>query len=128
MLALTTFLAPALASAAVSIGVVFSNGPGGTGLGSLANTIINLINGVLVPLLFSVAFIVFLYGVFKKYIWSRGDEAEVEAGHKLILWGLLGFVVMISVWGLVNVVATSFGLTGYSAPCPPSSIPGVNGC
>lgn len=88
------------------------------GIGYIACTIINTINGVLVPLLFAIAFIVFLYGVFKKYIWSRGDEAEVEVGHKLILWGLIGFVVMVSLWGLVNVVSSTFGLGGQTLVQP----------
>lgn len=90
---------------------------------AVASTIIYTINFVLVPLLFAIAFIVFLYGVFKKYIWSRGDESAVEEGHKLILWGIIGFVVMISVWGLVNVVSNTFGLSGYGAPPTPSSVP-----
>jgi len=89
----------------------------------VASTIIYIINYVLVPVLFAIAFIVFLYGVFKKYIWSRGDETAVEEGHKLILWGIVGFVVMISLWGLVNVVASSFLLSGYSAPPTPVSYP-----
>ena len=88
---------------------------------AVAQNIIYVINNVLVPLLFAVAFIVFLYGVFKKYIWSRGDETAVEEGHKLILWGIIGFVIMISLWGLVNVVANTFGLYGVGAPMLPRS-------
>jgi Ni,Fe-hydrogenase I cytochrome b subunit len=65
----------------------------------------------MVPILFAVAFITFLYGVAKKYIFARGDEAAVEEGHKLILWGVIGFVVMISIWGLVNVVNDTLGLS-----------------
>ena len=94
---------------------------GGAAICNLANTILFIINFVLVPVLFAIAFIVFLWGVFKSYIWSRGEEAEVKKGHQLILWGLIGFAVMISIWGLVNVVASTFGLVGYSAPPLPQS-------
>lgn len=86
------------------------------GIGCVANTVLYIINYILVPVLFAIAFIVFLYGVTKKYIFSHGETAEVEEGHKLILWGLIGFVVMISVWGLVNVVGNTFGLLGVGAP------------
>jgi hypothetical protein len=92
-----------------------------TGICGVANTIIYIINGILVPVLFALAFIVFLYGVAKTYIFSAGEAAEVERGHKLILWGIIGFVVMISLWGLVNVVASTFGLGGVGAPPPPQS-------
>ncbi len=99
---------------------------------SLANIIINTINGVLVPLLFAIAFIVFLYGIAKAYIFSGGEPDKVSEGHKLILWGLVAFAVMISVWGLVNIVAYSFGLNGsYAPPTPTSysgqSVPGTYG-
>jgi hypothetical protein len=90
------------------------------GVCSVAATIVGLINNVLVPLLFAIAFIMFLYGVTTKYILSHGEQAKVEEGHKLILWGIIGFVVMISIWGLVNVVASTFGLGG-GAPTLPTS-------
>ena len=93
----------------------------GNNICQVASTILYIINFVLVPVLFAIAFIVFLWGVFKTYIWSRGDETAVTQGHKLIFWGVIGFVVMISLWGLVNVVANTFGLAGYGAPRPPSS-------
>lgn len=119
---------PSLASAAVSVGVVITSGGGGIGCGGgdicgVASTILYLINDVLVPVLFAIAFIVFLYGVAKAYIISpaSGDSEAVKEGHKYILWGIIGFVIMISLWGLVNIVANTFGLSGYTAPCLPSS-------
>ncbi len=87
----------------------------------VAGTILYLINDVAVPVLFAVAFIVFLYGIAKAYIFSGGDPAEVAKGHKLVLWGIVAFAVMISIWGLVNVVAGTFGLSGSYAPELPTS-------
>lgn len=88
-----------------------SSGSTDGGIGGIVSTqIIPLINNVFVPLLFAVAFIVFLYGVAMKYILSNGDETKVEEGHKLILWGLIGFFVMVSVWGMVNILVDTFGL------------------
>jgi hypothetical protein len=77
----------------------------------LGGDIIGIINGILVPVLFALAFIVFLWGVAKTYIFSGGDAAQVKQGHWLILWGLIGFAVMLSIWGLVNIVTDTFGLT-----------------
>ena len=89
----------------------------------IADTVLYLINSVAVPLLFAISFIVFLYGIANAYILHPGDEAAVTKGHKLVLWGLIGFAVMISLWGLVNVVASTFGLYGASAPELPVSYP-----
>jgi hypothetical protein len=90
----------------------------------IASTLLFLINSVLVPLLFAAAFIMFLYGIAKAYIFSGGDAATVADGHKLVLWGVIGFVVMISLWGLVNIVSNTFGLSGTfqgSLPTSPTS-------
>lgn len=89
----------------------------------LAGTILYIINGVLVPVLFAVAFIMFLYGVAKTYIFSMGDPDEVAQGHKLVLWGVVGFVIMISLWGLVNIVANTFLLQYAPPPVLPTSYP-----
>lgn len=94
-----------------------------SGLCGIASLIIYLINTVLVPLLFAVAFIVFLYGIAKTYIFSHGEPGEVEQGHKIILWGLVGFFVMVSVWGMVNVIATTFGLNQVGSPTTPVFTP-----
>jgi len=140
-----TFLVPTLASAQSvynpgyvqnqTTGYTFgflstSGGFGGFGgLGcsgtvcGVADTILYLINNVAVPLLFAISFIVFLYGIANAYILHPGDEAAVKSGHKLLLWGLIGFAVMISIWGLVNVVANTFGLGGSYAPPTPVSYP-----
>ncbi len=139
---LALLIAPSLASAQTSIysgpggfsysspgfSIGFGSGAGGgmfacgaSNICQVASTILFIINNVLVPVIFALAFIVFLWGIFKTYIWSSGDEAEVGKGHKLILWGIIGFVVMVSLWGLVNVVANTFGLAGYGAPLLPKS-------
>jgi len=95
-------------------------GGGTTGFGivGVGYTILSIINGVLVPVLFAISFIVFLYGIAKTYIFSHGDEGAVETGHRIILWGLIGFAAMISVWGLVNVAVNTFGLGGMLVPPP----------
>ncbi|MDP2665423.1 MAG: hypothetical protein Q8P23_02095 [bacterium] len=94
---------------------------GASNICQVASTILYIINYVLVPVLFALAFIVFLYGIAKAYIFSGGDPAKVSEGHKLLMWGIIAFVVMISLWGLVNVVANTFGLYGAPAPCLPNS-------
>lgn len=104
-----------------TFGVFFGTGGGPLGgcassLCGIASTILYIINSILVPIIFAFAFIVFLWGIYKAYIYSAGDPVEVEKGHKLIFWGLIAFAVMISVWGLVNIVTNTFGLAGTYGP------------
>jgi NADH:ubiquinone oxidoreductase subunit 2 (subunit N) len=72
--------------------------------------IINIINTVAVPVLFAIAFLVFIYGIFQYFILSRGDEEKQGLGRSLMLWGLIGFFLMVSVWGLVNILIGTFSL------------------
>ncbi len=93
----------------------------------LGGGVVYVINTILVPVLFALAFIVFLFGVARKYIFSNGDSGKVAEGHRLILWGLIGFVVMLSLWGLVNIVTNTFGLAEpiLGQPLPHGPIPGT---
>ncbi len=72
--------------------------------------IINIINNIAVPLLFAVAFIVFIFGIFQYFILSRGDEEKQGKARGLMLYGLIGFFLMVSVWGLVNILIGTFSL------------------
>lgn len=84
-------------------------GPSAT-FGTIGTTIqnfIQFINNILVPLVFALAFLFFIWGLFKYFIYST--EEGKEQGKDLMLWGIIAFVVMVSVWGIVNVVASGLG-------------------
>lgn len=80
--------------------------------------IIDTINGVLVPVLFAIAFIVFLWGAFTTFIVGAGSEEVKEKGKNLMLYGLIGFFVMVSIWGLVNILTGSVSLNAGQATPP----------
>ncbi|MBA3789423.1 hypothetical protein H0X32_03475 [Patescibacteria group bacterium] len=77
---------------------------------SLGAFIITFINTVAVPVIFAIAFIVFVFGVFQYFIFGRGNEEAAKQGRSLMLYGLIGFFLMVSVWGLVNILVGSIGL------------------
>ncbi|MFM2330896.1 MAG: Type secretion system pilin [Candidatus Parcubacteria bacterium] len=88
-------------------------------ISDVGSFIIDTINNVLVPVLFSIAFIVFLWGAFQVFIFGANSEEVKEKGKNHMLWGLIGFFVMVSVWGLVNILTgtISFGNnTGVNTP------------
>ncbi|GEM_PF-1330569 len=82
----------------------------------IAALLLALINGVLVPLIFAFAFIVFLFGIFRYFIAGGDNPEEQKKGKQLVIYGLIGFFIMVSLWGLVNIVSNTFGLTGSSHP------------
>jgi len=83
--------------------------------------IIDTIDNVLVPVLFAVAFIVFLWGAFDAFILGANSEEEKMKGKNLMLWGLIGFFVMVSVWGLVNILTNTANLGNNSGVTLPGA-------
>jgi hypothetical protein len=90
-----------------------STGASNPGAGGINNTYLDFyksliqgtVNSYLVPILIAIAFIVFLFGVYKYFIQGAADEKNREEGRKFVLWGIIGFVIISSVWGLVNIVS-----------------------
>ncbi|MHB8660720.1 MAG: pilin [Minisyncoccota bacterium] len=83
-------------------------------------SIINIINGLVAPVLLAIAFIFFLWGVYKYFIFGATNDTERATGRQFVLWSIIGFVVIFSIWGLVGVVGSTFGLSpgGYAPPYP----------
>jgi hypothetical protein len=62
----------------------------------------------IVPLIFSVALVVFLIGVVR-FIQATGS-AEREEGRQFMIWGVVALAVMFGVWGLVKILGATFGV------------------
>jgi hypothetical protein len=90
----------------------------GTYVQGYSNTLISIINIYLVPALLAVAFIVFLWGVFKQFIW-KGDSGEAHTeGSKFVASGLIGFVIILSLWALVNIARVTLGVNNSATNHP----------
>ena len=83
------------------------------------------IDNVLIPLVFTVALLVFLYGMFNYFLVQGDNEQARDTGRRMILWSIVGFVMMVSIWGIVNIVAT--GLFGTTQPPDIPGTPTVSG-
>lgn len=78
-------------------------------LASLTDSIVTFVNTTLVPAIYALAFLIFLVGMVRFFFLEQSDQARAR-GKQLMLWGIIGFVVMFSVWGLVNLLLASFGV------------------
>ena len=84
---------------------------------SLIDGVIYVINAFLVPLVFALAFITFIFGIYRGFIATDGDRKE---GRKFAVWGVLGMVGMFSVWGLVQILINSVGFGSMNQPRIPT--------
>ncbi|HYD93375.1 MAG TPA: hypothetical protein VEB18_02890 [Candidatus Paceibacterota bacterium] len=64
--------------------------------------ILPIVDGLIVPLLYALAFIFFLIGIVR-LLFSQ-SETERSKGRDFALWSVIGFAVIFSVWGLVRVL------------------------
>ena len=97
---------------------------GGSTLGAYLGSIIGFINAILVPFIFAIAFIVFIWGMFQYFILGGANEEAREKGKSLAIWGLIAFVVMVSIWGIVNLFVGTFRFGGQNSPQLPRFTPG----
>jgi hypothetical protein len=63
----------------------------------------------LIVLAFAVAGVIFIWGVFQ-FIRSGDDPSARAEGAKHILWGLLGFVIMMSAYGIIYIILNTFDI------------------
>ncbi|MCC6290489.1 hypothetical protein IT398_00205 [Candidatus Nomurabacteria bacterium] len=83
----------------------------------LVNTLITKVLNPLSYLFLAVAVAYFLMGVLK-YVRQSGSDDDREEGRKMMIYGIVALFVMVSVWGLVNVLGGTFNLDNNSLPVP----------
>jgi len=79
-----------------------------TGFGAI---VINFINQTLVPLVFAVALLLFIYGAYLYFIQGGGEDDSRKQGKTYILYAIITFVVMVSVWGITTLIANGLGFS-----------------
>jgi heme/copper-type cytochrome/quinol oxidase subunit 2 len=85
--------------------------------GGLSGAIGNLqtVVTLFIGFLFVLATAVFLWGIVV-YLTAAGDESKIEGGRKYIIWGLIALFIMLAVWGIVQILVATFGITGTGIP------------
>lgn len=73
-----------------------------------------IIGAAIIPLIFTLAFLYFLWGMVM-FIKGADDVKKREESKKFIYWGIIGLTVMVAVWGIVQIVTSTFGL-GNTVP------------
>lgn len=103
-LAAATVLLPALASAVT--------------LFDTLGVLTTLLNGI-IGLFIVLAVVTFFWGLIM-YIFNMGGEGKEAASHgvRLMLWGVIALFVMVSIWGILGLLRTTFNVTSNTAMVP----------
>lgn len=57
---------------------------------------------------FATAFFLFVFGIVQ-FIWKL-DEGAQNDGKQHMLWGIVGMLIMVSVWGIIALIDNTFKL------------------
>ncbi|HEC94263.1 MAG TPA: hypothetical protein ENI56_02760 [Candidatus Kaiserbacteria bacterium] len=75
----------------------------------LLDNIITQIINPLIMLIAAAAFILFLYEVYQ-LIRSAGSDTERTDAKRGVLWSFIGLVIIFGVYGILNIVTSTFNL------------------
>ncbi len=74
-----------------------------------------IINNSIIPLIFALAVVMFVWGVVQ-FVINSDEEAKKEKGKQFMIWGIIALAVMLSVWGLVGIFTSTFNINGSVLP------------
>lgn len=89
--------------------------------GSLQTFLTNLVtflSDTVVPFLIAVAFLFFVVNAVRYFVLGSTNEEDREKAKALAIYGVAAFVFIVIFWGIINLLSSSTGLEGQSAPVP----------
>ncbi|MFA6503070.1 MAG: hypothetical protein WCT45_02340 [Candidatus Paceibacterota bacterium] len=79
-------------------------------VGSGSTGIIGVMNLVVVPVIITLSFAAFVWGVVNYFFIHGAEEEKRNEGRQFILWSIVGLAVLFSVWGFVNILLSTLGI------------------
>ncbi len=73
---------------------------------SLVAIVIGIIK-TLIVLVFTLTFLVIIWGVVKGWIIGGGEAEGIESGKNTLFAGIVALVVMLSIWGILEILKSS---------------------
>ena len=80
---------------------------------SFVSNVNKLIINPLIILLFGLAVVYFLYGIFE-FISNQENEEKKTTGKNHMIWGIIGIVIMMGVFTILNIIMATFNIEGIS--------------
>lgn len=78
----------------------------------------NFLEDVLLPTIFSIAFLFFIYNTARYFIIDATNQVDRTKAKNQALYSVAAFVFLISIWAIVSMVANGLGVTNEDAICP----------
>lgn len=80
----------------------------------------NFLSGTILSFMLAVALLVFTYNVIRFFIADTDSYDKKEKARRYMIWSVAGFVLIISIWGVVNLLVAGTNLGRNLPVCPDS--------
>lgn len=80
---------------------------------SFVSNVNKLIINPTIILLFGLAIVYFLYGIFE-FISNQENEEAKTKGKTHMVWGIVGIVIMMGVFTILNMIMNTFNIEGIN--------------
>ena len=79
-------------------------------LQTLIEGTLSFLNTTIIPFLLAIAFVTFLWNALQYFIFQGDNEEGQQKAKSLVTWSIAAFIVIVSLWGIVNLIVKDFGL------------------
>jgi len=76
---------------------------------SLINKLVDYIVNPAILVVFTLGFFLFLWGLVM-FLWHIDEGGENAVGKRHMVWGIVGMLIMVSVYGIINIIDSTFQL------------------
>ncbi len=91
------------------LSVKIAHAESGDAVSSLLDKVNDLVVTPIISLFFAVAVVVFLWGLFE-FIYKGSDPEARTTGQSHMIWGVIGLLIMVSAYGIINFVLSTIGV------------------
>ncbi len=85
---------------------------------TLLGGILNFLSSTIIPFLLAIAGLVFFWNIARFFIIGGDNTESQEKARSHALWGIIAFVIILSLWGIVNMFVNGFGFDRNGAITP----------
>jgi len=90
--------------------------------GLFLGNVLEFTNQILIPFILGIGFLFFVYGMFRYFIAGGGNEDDRDKGKQIIIYSILGFVLIIIFWGIINILVDGVGFGGETLEVLPGGV------
>lgn len=91
-------------------------------VGQLLEKFDQLIITPAIMIIFTAGFFLFVWGLVQ-FLWNL-DQGSHEDGKRHMVWGIVGMFVMVSVWGIIQIIIGTFDLDPLNPDINRLQLPG----